>query len=142
MTCPSSFHLKQHLIGQKHKDTLDYITGRNIGEEEANTRKWCETCKIWCMNKYSLRQHFMGKKHQDNVQELQLGLGGGKKGPEKTIQVKQYCELCELWCMDEYAFNQHLKGKRHILNLHAFEEKRTEKGKGLAVERSSYIRKN
>ncbi|XP_034672944.1 zinc finger RNA-binding protein-like [Vitis riparia] len=138
VACPSSFHLKQHLIGQKHKDTLDLKSGRNIREEDANTRKWCDLCKIWCINKYSLEQHFKGKKHQDNVQELELG---GKEGQRKTNQVKLYCELCKLWCMDEYAFNQHLKGKKHILNLHAFEEKRTAKGKGLAVDQSS-TRKN
>ncbi|KAJ9677489.1 hypothetical protein PVL29_022467 [Vitis rotundifolia] len=122
--CSGANSLKQHLLGQKHKDRLQNLTpSMNIGEEGAKQRLWCELCKIWCMNKNSFKDHLKGKKHQSRAQAMELH---GTDGGEMANQMNKYCKVCKIWCMD--AFNQHLESKRHILNLHAA------KGKKMVLE--------
>lgn len=113
--CASPFNLKQHLIGQKHKENLQGKGNREGGSQE---RQWCEICKVSCMNEDLLHMHFQGQKHKAKLQDLKIR----KQDGEVPNKQQRWCGLCKLWCVNEFSFNQHLQGKKHIIQLHAMEK--------------------
>ena len=55
--------LKMHFQGKKHKAQLQKLETEQQGGEFPNKQKWCELCKLWCIDEFSFKQHLEGRKH-------------------------------------------------------------------------------
>ncbi|CAN0896044.1 hypothetical protein LINGRAHAP2_LOCUS18233 [Linum grandiflorum] len=128
--CSGFANYTQHVEGRKHKNKkLGLDAGIADAGARETPRRWCETCKLWCMNEEQFQVHQGGKPHiqklaaeKDNGKQLALVHGGPGKARNGG---RHRCHLCNIGCIDSLSLEMHKNGKRHIAQLHQSQNKKT-----------------